>query len=52
MTILAGDSGIEVRMQGKALRNGNPGDLIPVRNLSSKKKLEARVVAAGEVRIE
>jgi flagellar basal body P-ring formation protein FlgA len=52
ITILAGNSGIEVRMKGKALRNGNPGDLIPVQNLPSKKKLEARVVAAGEVRIE
>lgn len=52
VTILAGHSGIEVRMRGKALRNGNPGDLIPVENLSSKKRLQARVVAAGEVRIE
>lgn len=52
VTILAGHSGIEVRMKGKALRNGNPGELIPVQNLSSKKKLEARVVSAGNVRIE
>jgi len=52
VTILAGHSGIEVRMKGKALRNGNPGDLIPVQNLSSKKKLEARVMSAGMVRIE
>jgi len=52
VTILSGNAGIEVRMKGKALRNGNPGDLIPVQNLSSKKKLEARVVTAGLVRIE
>ncbi|MEN8178124.1 MAG: flagellar basal body P-ring formation chaperone FlgA [Pseudomonadota bacterium] len=52
VTILAGHSGIEVRMKGKALRNGNPGELIPVQNLSTKKKLEARVVSAGNVRIE
>ncbi len=52
VTILAGHSGIEVRMKGKALRNGNPGDLIPVQNLRSKKKLEARVMSAGMVRIE
>ncbi|MDJ0808067.1 MAG: flagellar basal body P-ring formation chaperone FlgA [Gammaproteobacteria bacterium] len=52
VTILAGHSGIQVRMKGKALRNGNPGELIPVQNLSSKKQLEARVVAAGQVRIE
>lgn len=52
VTILAGHSGIEVRMKGKAMRNGNPGELIPVQNLSSKKMLEARVVSAGNVRIE
>ena len=52
VTILAGDSGIEVRMKGKALQSGNPGELIPVENLSSKKKLEARIVAAGSVRID
>lgn len=52
VTIQAGHSGIEVRVKGKALRNGNPGDLIPVQNLSSKKILEARVMSAGMVRIE
>lgn len=52
VTILAGRSGIEVRMKGKALGNGNPGDLIRVQNLASKKKLEARIMSAGMVRIE
>ncbi len=52
VTILAGHSSIQVRMKGKAMRNGNPGELIPVQNLSSKKMLEARVVSAGNVRIE
>ncbi len=52
ITILAGNGNIQVRMKGKALRNGNPGDLIPVQNLTSKKKLEARVVSAGIVRID
>ena len=51
VTILAGSAGIEVRMQGKALRQGNPGDLIPVQNMASKKKLEARVISAGTVRV-
>ena len=52
VTILAGNDGIQVRMKGKALRNGNPGDLIPVQNLTSKKKLEARVMSAGTVRVD
>ena len=52
VTILAGNEKIQVRMKGKALRNGNPGDLIPVQNLTSKKKLEARVISAGMVRID
>jgi len=49
ITILSEVGPIEVRSQGKALRDGNPGDLIPVMNLASKKKLEARVVASGLV---
>jgi flagella basal body P-ring formation protein FlgA len=52
LTILAGGEGIEVRMRGKALRHGNPGDLIPVQNLATKKKLEARVVDQGLVRVD
>lgn len=51
ITILSGNGGIEVRMKGKALRNGNPDDLIPVQNLTTKKKLEAIVVDAGTVRV-
>jgi len=49
ITILSEVGPIEVRSRGKALRDGNPGDLIPVMNLASKKKLEARVVASGLV---
>ena len=52
ITILAGSGPIEVRSRGKAMRDGNPGDLIPVINLASKKKLEARVVEAGLVTIQ
>jgi flagella basal body P-ring formation protein FlgA len=51
VTILAGTGGIEVRMRGKAMKNGNPGDLIPVINIKSKKKLQARVVSAGLVKV-
>ncbi|MES9968774.1 MAG: flagellar basal body P-ring formation chaperone FlgA [Candidatus Thiodiazotropha sp.] len=52
VTILAAAGSIEVRMQGKAMKNGNPGDLIPVVNVKSKKKLQARVIAEGLVRVD
>lgn len=51
ITILSEVGPIEVRSRGKALRDGNPGDLIPVMNIASKKKLEARVVAPGLVSV-
>jgi flagella basal body P-ring formation protein FlgA len=51
VTIMAGAGGIEVRMQGKAMKNGNPGDLIPVVNIKSKKKLQARVISEGLVKV-
>ncbi|MBW9272294.1 MAG: flagellar basal body P-ring formation protein FlgA [Candidatus Thiodiazotropha sp. (ex. Lucinisca nassula)] len=51
VTILAAAGGIEVRMQGKAMKNGNPGDLIPVVNVKSKKKLQARVISQGLVKV-
>lgn len=52
ITILSAIGPIEVRSQGKALRDGNSGDLIPVINTSSKKKLEARVLSSGLVSID
>ncbi|MES9940549.1 MAG: flagellar basal body P-ring formation chaperone FlgA [Candidatus Thiodiazotropha sp. 6PLUC2] len=52
VTILAGSGGIQVRMQGKAIKQGNPGDLITVVNSKSKKKIEARVVSKGLVMVD
>lgn len=52
ITILSAIGSIEVRSRGKALQDGNPGDLIPVENLSSKRRLEARVVSSGLVSID
>ncbi|MEJ2455737.1 MAG: flagellar basal body P-ring formation chaperone FlgA [Candidatus Thiodiazotropha sp.] len=52
ITIVSAIGTIEVRSRGKALRDGNPGDLIPVENLSSKKRLQARVVSSGLVAID
>jgi flagellar basal body P-ring formation protein FlgA len=52
ITILSALGTIEVRSRGKALRDGNPGDVIPVENLASRKRLEARVVSSGLVAID
>lgn len=52
ITIRSALGSIEVRSQGKALRSGDPGDLIPVENLSSKKRLQARVISPGLVAID
>jgi flagella basal body P-ring formation protein FlgA len=52
ITIVSAIGHIEVRSRGKALRDGNPGDLIPVQNANSKKKLQARVVSAGIVAVD
>jgi flagella basal body P-ring formation protein FlgA len=52
ITIVSAIGTIEVRSRGKALRDGNPGDLIPVQNLSSKRRLQARVVSSGLVAID
>ncbi|MET0070824.1 MAG: flagellar basal body P-ring formation chaperone FlgA [Candidatus Thiodiazotropha sp.] len=52
VTIVAATGTIEVRMQGKAMKNGNPGDLIPVVNVKSNRKLQARVVSEGLVRVD
>ena len=43
--------GISVRMQGKALANGAMGELVRVKNLSSKRIVEGTVTSAGEVLI-
>ncbi|WP_172649475.1 flagellar basal body P-ring formation chaperone FlgA [Thiolapillus brandeum] len=47
--LISGSQGVSVRMQGKALSKGALGDLIRVRNLSSKHIVEGTVTADGEV---
>ena len=49
--ILANSSKVQVRMPGKALSNGAIGELIKVRNIRSKKELEATVLSPGVVRV-
>jgi flagella basal body P-ring formation protein FlgA len=44
--------GLEVRIPGRALRSGSVGDLIDVRPESAAGRLQARIAANGEVRVE
>lgn len=49
--IAAGQPGFEVIMKGIAQGAGNIGDRVSVRNLSSRRTVQAEVVAAGLVRV-
>ena len=49
--LLVGFRGVEVKMQGTALANGSPGDLVKVKNVASGKTLEGIVTPEGWVRI-
>lgn len=47
--ILAQGAGIAVRMAGSALKSGSKDEVIPIKNLSSGKTLEARIVSESTV---
>ena len=51
VTIVAQNPAIQVRMKGTALESGAIGDRIRVRNNSSKRELEAQVLAQGIVQV-
>lgn len=51
VSIAAGDGSFEVIMKGIAQGAGNVGDKVPVRNLSSRRTIQAVVVATGKVRV-
>ena len=51
VAIIASNGGIQVRMNGVALRSGSQGDLIPVQNRSSGRTVEAEVLDAGTVKV-
>ncbi len=51
VTIVAQNPAIQVRMKGTALESGAVGDRIRVRNNSSKRELEAEVLAQGIVQV-
>jgi flagella basal body P-ring formation protein FlgA len=49
VTVVANKDGIAASIQGEALENGAVGGVIRVRNISSKKTIEAKVLEAGLV---
>ena len=49
VVIISHAGSVEVRSQGKALRDGAVGDLISVENQSSRRQVQARVIGAGQV---
>lgn len=49
--IVAQTSGFQVRMSGEALKNGQLGDKIPVRNLNSGRTIEATVLSNSTVSV-
>lgn len=51
VSIAAGSAGFEVIMKGVAEGYGNIGDRIPVRNTSSRRLVQATVVADGKVAV-
>ncbi len=51
VVIVASAGGIQVHSSGEALQDGARGDRIRVRNLASRRLIEARVVASGTVQV-
>lgn len=51
ITIVAQNGGLNLRVKGKALMDGQQGQTIKVKNLSSKKLIYAKVVSSGIVRV-
>ena len=51
VTILAAGTAMEIRMSGTVLMDGAAGDLVRVRNQTSKRIVEATVMESGVVRV-
>lgn len=51
ITIVAQNGGLNLRVKGKALMDGQIGQTIKVKNLNSKKLIYARVISAGIVKV-
>jgi len=52
VNIMAETGGITVRAAGQALEDGGVGDIIRVKNLNSRKVIEARVEGPGRVKVD
>lgn len=52
VSILAETGGITIRAKGQALEAGGIGDIIRVKNLNSKREIEARVTGPGQVKVD
>ncbi len=50
--IIARIGGIQASMRGRALDSGMLGERIRIKNLSTERELEARIVSAGAVRVD
>ena len=51
VTMVAVVNGLGVEVRGVAMQRGGLGDVIRVKNLSSKKVMRARIIGAGRVEI-
>ena len=51
VTLVAGRSGVDVRVGGRALGAADVGDMLAVENLSSRRVVQGRLTATGEVRV-
>lgn len=51
VTVVARAGAMEIRSQGKALRDGAAGERIPVENSSSRRVIEGQVTSGGQVEI-
>jgi len=52
VTLVSRRGGIEVRMAGRALAAGGPGERISAENLSSRRRVQGVVMGDGEVRVQ
>ena len=52
ITLIAGDNGLEVRMQGKALKDAAVGERVNVTNLSSGQQVEGIANSDGTVSVQ
>lgn len=51
ITIIAKSNGIQVKAKGEAQRNGAIGDIIPIKNLRSKRTVDARITSSGTAEV-